>query len=222
MKPPPLLAISLLLLSCAHASSTLQENRDYGYHRSSLRDKVWVRGPWEAIHPSKDVDMVIDQLCPAVMRLERATWGDHGAEYCGVIYMLLSDNNYYASVPSPLAAPNRPSASHRPSYKTCLIPTSVRDPRGALIGKADYHSHPWRFSEISDNDMSEETQWYSIRIQFDGSCRTYKYLHHPGEARPGELYERREKTWVLVGHVRDKVSGKLYRINEKVNEAHDD
>jgi hypothetical protein len=47
---------------------------------------VWVgTRPWEAIQPSSDVDEVIDQLCPAIMRLPDAKDGDYGREYCGLM-----------------------------------------------------------------------------------------------------------------------------------------
>ncbi|MFP2957461.1 hypothetical protein ACLEPN_06420 [Myxococcus sp. 1LA] len=84
-----------LIPGCATAPEP-STTRDYW--RSGLH--VHVRGPWEAITPSTDVDEVIDQLCPAVMELPRATDRDYGQESCGAIYSL-GDGTYYASMPSP-------------------------------------------------------------------------------------------------------------------------
>jgi len=56
--------------ACAFATDgvRLEEGVDYGGDNRS----VWVRGPWEMVTPSADIDDVIDQLCPAVMRLPDA------------------------------------------------------------------------------------------------------------------------------------------------------
>jgi hypothetical protein len=73
-----LLALSCVVpLACASVPQTA-EGVDYGFDATS--GVVWVNGPWEKIEPSKDVDEVIDQLCPAVMSLPGARDGDYGRE----------------------------------------------------------------------------------------------------------------------------------------------
>jgi hypothetical protein len=127
---------NLVSLACASGPQTA-EGVDYGFEGMSR--VVWVKGPWEKIAPSKDIDEVIDQLCPEVTNLPGARDGSYGREYCGVVYKLLSENQYYASKPSPLTEPALSAIGKR---KTCLIPKVVKDYRGALRLDGDYHGHP--------------------------------------------------------------------------------
>jgi hypothetical protein len=186
--------VGLWLAGCANGPRIPVENTDYG-----LRDGfVWVRGPWEAIKPSTDVDEVVDQLCPAVMSLPRAQGGAYGLEWCGALYSL-EDGLYYASMPSPLgpilkAIPER--------EKRCKPPYFVKDPRGEAKMLADFHGHPWANSRMSAGDRSSARQLYSIRIQFDTICQVMKLVPYIGEARPGEVYERRGKSWLLIGIIK--------------------
>lgn len=175
---------------------------------------VWARGPWDAVEPSKDIDEVIDQPCPAIMRLPRADWRDYGQEYCGAIYDLKSpaDGLYYASMPSPLAKRSEVGATRT---KTCFPVVEVRDSRGATYIIADFHNHPWVRSYMSREDRSEKNQIWSIRIQFDPVCRIQKLIPFRGEEHPGELYERQEKTWKLIGII--KPEDKEYGIVTPVN-----
>jgi proteasome lid subunit RPN8/RPN11 len=186
--------LGLWLVACASTPSGPVEGTDYG-----LRDgDVWVRGPWEAISPSTDVDAVIDQLCPAVMRLPRAQGREYGQEYCGVLYSL-GDGTYHASLPSTLG----PLLKATPEpQKACFVPRFVDDARGRPVVLADYHSHPWPGSRMSGADRREHRQRFSIRIQFDTRCRVMKLVPYVGEARPGELYERRERHWVRIGIIK--------------------
>ena len=191
------------LLACSAARGVrLRPGVDYGEDAGN----VWVRGPWEAITPSANPDDVIDQLCPAVERLDRAWDGDDGVEYCGLIYSLW-DGRYYASVPSPLGY--RIHEGHGQN-KSCRIPSMLRDGRGSPEVLADYHSHPWPDSPPLDNDLSARTQRWSIRVQFDTTCRVYKYVPHLGETRSGEVFLRVGKTWRLQSIVRpdDRRDGK--------------
>ncbi len=153
------------------------------------------------------MDEVIDQLCPAVMELPLATFGDYGREYCGAIYTL-GEGTYYASKPSPLRKKDRKEPA---SDKTCITPRYVMDQRGHAITQLDYHGHPWRTSRMSDKDREGLRQIWPIRIQFDGRCTIQKFIPNPGSSRPGEVYERRGKTWVLIGLVNpeDKLSGHM-------------
>ncbi len=201
--------LSALPLACAGGSQKVG-GEDYGFEGDS--DRVWVRGPWEEIAPSKDIDEVIDQLCPAVMKLPGAQGGDHGQEYCGVIYQLLSENQYYASKPSPLTRSTLSAVGKR---KTCLIPRSVKDSRGALKRDADYHGHPWP-SPMSEGDRARGNQWYLFRIQFDTRCRVQKLVPHVDDERPGELYERQGKSWKRVGTIlpEDKSRGYVTPISQ--------
>jgi len=203
-----LLALSCWIpLACATGPQT-GEGVDYGFEGTSKR-VVWVNGPWEKIEPSKDIDEVIDQLCPAVMDLPGARDGDYGREYCGVIYKLVSENQYYASKPSALI---KSSVSHVNKRKTCLTPRVVKDPRGTLRLDGDYHGHPWP-SSMSPEDRGHDRQLYMFRIQFDTRCRVQKLIPHhlEGDDRPGELYERQGKSWKLVGRIlsEDKSTGNV-------------
>ncbi|MFL5347879.1 MAG: hypothetical protein ACJ8AT_24070 [Hyalangium sp.] len=198
------------LVGCASGPGPAGEPANYG-----LKDGlVWVRGPWEAIKPSRDPDEVIDQLCPAVMELPGARFGDYGREYCGLVYSL-GDGTYYASYPSPLANP-KPRRSSRD--KACYVPQLVVDQRGAPAPLADYHGHPWSPSSMLDSkeDLLGATQVFSIRIQFDKVCHLQKLIPYLKEDRPGELYERRGKSWKLIGLIKpeNKASGRVTPVNE--------
>lgn len=193
--------VGLWLGSCASSPQGPIEGTDYGFKNGS----VWVRGPWEAIQPSTDVDAVIDQLCPAVMDLPRARGRDYGQEYCGAIYSL-GNGTYYASLPSTLgpvlkAVPER--------EKRCKVPRFIQDSRGTANVLADYHSHPWDDSRMSRWDMVSARQRWFIRIQFDTKCRVMKLVPYVGESRPGEVYERRGRQWALIGIIKpeDKAAG---------------
>jgi hypothetical protein len=180
------------------------DEHDYGFNKNGF---VWVRGPWTAIQPSRDMDEVIDQLCPAVMALPLATWGNYGREYCGAIYTL-GEGTYYASKPSPL----RKNDGREPaSSKTCAPPQRVIDQRGHTVTQLDYHSHPWPVSGMSEKDRRASRQIWPIRIQFDSRCTIQKLVPNLGSPRPGEIYERRGKTWVLIGLIQpeDKPSGRV-------------
>src|ERR1043165_8528599 len=88
--------VSLALCSCAAQSAIrLRQGEDYGEEGG----RVWVRGPWESIQPSRDIDTVIDQLCPAVMKLDRARDGDEGLEYCGLLIRCRTDSSSRPCLP---------------------------------------------------------------------------------------------------------------------------
>jgi hypothetical protein len=197
-------------LGCANGPEPAGEAATYGRENG----RVWVSGPWEAIKPSSDADEVIDQLCPAVMKLPRAKDEDYGREYCGVIYSL-GDGIYYASHPSPLS---RTHAGWVSPTKNCYVPRSVRDARGQSEMLADYHSHPWSPSSMSSspNDRVSATQIYSIRIQFDTACDIQKLVPYLTKDRPGELYERRGKHWKLIGLIKpeDKDRGRITPVDD--------
>jgi hypothetical protein len=173
-------------------STVAPQEQDYGRRADG---SVWVRGPWEIIQPSRDVDEVIDQLCPAVLALPRATLKDYGQEYCGAIYTL-GDGLYYASKPSPLGKYAGPGPS---KSKNCYPPFSVIDQRGAPATEADYHNHPWPASGLSEMDRQRRRQYWQFRIQFDSRCTIQKLVPNLGNSLPGEVYERRGKSWVLIG-----------------------
>jgi hypothetical protein len=159
------------------------------------------------------VDAVIDQLCPAVMGLPRATERDYGQEYCGLIYSL-GDGLYYASEGSPLGETQLVGASKR---KSCFSPRRVVDARGRSMPFADFHSHPWAPSPMSPKDLKASNQRWFIRIQFDTSCHVQKLVPYVGETRPGEVYEREGKRWRLVGliKVEDKEIGRITAIESE-------
>jgi proteasome lid subunit RPN8/RPN11 len=197
--------ISFAAVSCATSSSAHGPGEHYGFIKNSKQ--VWVLGPWEAITPSRQADDVIDQLCPSVIELPHAKELDYGLEYCGAIYSL-GDGIYYASYASPLAktAPVGPS-----KRKHCIPPREVRDVRGRTMILADYHSHPWSPSSLSEEDRWAENQLWLFRIQFDKACHLQKLIPHLGSDQPGEVYERQGKAWKLIGHIApaDKLRGAL-------------
>ena len=198
------------LLGCASAPELAPESKDYGLEQG----QVWVRGPWETIPPSKDPDEVVDALCPAVMALPGAQLGAYGQEYCGLIYSL-GDGLYYASSPSPLG---RTQLVGPAKEKSCFVPRRVVDARGQPDTLADYHGHPWSPSSMdkSRKDRVSATQVFSIRIQFDKACHLQKLIPYLKEDRPGELYERRGKTWKLIGLIQpeNKASGAITRVDD--------
>ncbi|ATB39903.1 hypothetical protein CYFUS_005351 [Cystobacter fuscus] len=194
--------VGLYLLGC---SSGPRAGQTEGYGFLGDSEIVWVRGPWDDIRPSGNVDEVIDQLCPAVMALPRAQQGEYGQEYCGVIYSF-EDGLYYASMPSPLTRVALVGPSRR---KSCFSPSVVKDSRGQLEPLADFHSHPWSSSPLSEPDRRGRNQRYRVRIQFDTTCRIQKLVPYVREARPGEVYERQSGSWKLIGYIQpeDKDSG---------------
>jgi hypothetical protein len=187
--------IALGLWGCAGGSPSSRDPMRYGFRED--RDNVWVLGPWTAVKPSQDADEVIDQLCPAIMALPRARLRDYGQEYCGVIYAL--EGLYYASHASPLSrtAPVGPQ-----KRKSCIVPTAVRDERGQPRPLADFHSHPWSPSGLSQDDRRRSLQVYSVRIQLDTSCRLMKLVPYVHEDRAGEVYLRKGRAWELVGYIK--------------------
>jgi hypothetical protein len=193
---------------CASAPPMVSDTANYGRKNG----QVWVRGPWDAIKPSSQMDEVIDQLCPAVMELPGARDKDYGTEYCGVIYTL-GDGTYYASYPSPLQRTVLVGPSSR---KQCHPPRSVTDERGRTTIEADFHSHPWGPSPISDRDRRKSTQLYFVRIQFDTQCQVMRLIPHLSEDRPGELFLRQGKDWKLIGQIlpEDKPTGTITPVKE--------
>lgn len=131
------------------------------------------------------------------MRLPHARGHDDGAEYCGLLY-LGADGLFHASAPSDLSV----KVEARPSLaksKTCIIPIKVNDPTGVRTIEADYHSHPWPGSPItSGGDTAAPKQRYSVRIQFDTTCRVFKFVPHRNEPVPAELYERIGRSWQRI------------------------
>jgi hypothetical protein len=182
------------LSNCASVPGPrMQEGTDYG------RDSrgVWVRGPWESIKPSTDIDEVIDQLCPAVMQLPDARGHDDGTEYCGLLYQG-TDRKFHASAPSRLSlrAGARPSLDDK---KTCILPTRVDDPAGLRTVEADFHNHPWPGSPLTPLfDTGARSQKYSIRVQFDTTCHVLKFVPHVNEPVPAEVFERVGRSWRIL------------------------
>lgn len=182
-------------MSCAGPYRALRESSDYGTDAQG----VWVRGPWESIAPSRDIDDVIDQLCPAVMQLEGARGHDDGVEYCGLLYSH-SDGTFHASMPSPLSS--KYSAKSSPN-KTCRIPRTVKDGAGVSEILADFHSHPWPDSPFTPpGDTGASRLRWSIRIQFDTTCRVLKLVPHLDEPIPGEVFVRAGKQWRRIAIIR--------------------
>jgi hypothetical protein len=188
---------SSALTGCASIPPGRSESADYGLLEGT---RAWVRGPWDEIRPSANIDDVVDQLCPAVMKQPRATLRDYGQEYCGLLYTL-DRKLYYASKPSPLGNLTQAGAMRR---KTCYPPRYVLDARGQATPIADFHSHPWAPSGMSEQDRMLRTQLWQIRIQFDTRCTLQKLIPYVGTDRPGEVYERQGMNWKLVGLIEPK------------------
>lgn len=202
------LGVALLLgwlVACAGGDSYTRHGQDTLFGRQG--NSVWARGPWPAIHPSRDLDDVIDQLCPAIMQLPRASDGDYGQEYCGALYSL-GDGIFHATYASPLGPTVLVGARKR---KQCQPPRHVVDERGRPAPIADYHSHPWAPSEMSSDDRRAALQLFSIRIQMDTKCSVMKLIPYLQESRPGEVFMRRGKKWILVGYIQneDKGTGRI-------------
>ncbi|ATB30885.1 hypothetical protein [Melittangium boletus] len=197
------------ILGCASGPVVSGATENHGFQNGN---QVWVRGPWKAIAPSTDVDEIIDRLCPAIMQLDGASLRDYGQEYCGAIYSL-GDGNYYTSIPSPLGKTVLVGPAKR---KQCIPPRTVKDDRGKTSVLGDFHSHPWSPSPMSFEDRMARTQIWSIRIQFDTTCLIQKYVPSESNDRPGEVYERRDKAWKLVGLVKpeDKEYGIVTAVAE--------
>jgi hypothetical protein len=64
---------------------------------------------------------------------------------------------------------------------------------------------------MSRVDTAERNQLWTIRIQFDTVCHLQKLIPYRYEARPGEVYERLERRWKLIGYIQpeDKASGRI-------------
>ena len=88
--------------------------------------------------------------------------------------------------------------------------------RGRIDPHADFHSHPWAASPMSQEDRLQRNQRYSVRIQFDASCRIQKLVPYVGEPRLGEVYERQGRSWKLIGQIKpeDKSSGLITPVRE--------
>jgi hypothetical protein len=202
VKPTLMLTVAF---GCASAGGLrLKEGADYGREGRA----VWVRGPWELVTPSSDMDEVIDQLCPAVMRLADARGHDDGVEYCGLLYVG-ADGRSYASAPSRLSVEGEVAPA---LTKTCLVPLKLRDAGGFRAIEGDYHSHPWPDSPPSSRrDTAARNQIYSIRIQFDTTCHVYKLVPHVGEPVPAEVFVRVGRSWHLLRSIPlwDKASGNV-------------
>lgn len=205
------LLTSVWLLGCASGPRVPEESANYGYRDG----RVWVRGPWDAITSSRDVDEVVDQLCPAVKQLPNAQLAHYGQEYCGAIYSL-GDGTYYASYASPLADP---ALAYPEKDKNCKTVRYVDDARGRPSILADFHSHPYKSSSLSPQDKQARWQRWSIRIQFDTSCRILKLVPNLDSDRPGEIYERQDKKWLLIGIIKpeDKADGFMTPVKRQAN-----
>lgn len=192
--------VALMLLGCSSTPNKTQGTVHHGYIDSSS-NYVWARGSWPDVTPSRNVDEVIDRLCPAIMKLDGATWKDHGKEYCGVIYTL-GDGLYRVTYPSPLGRWELTMGQRK--KKSCYPVRKVVDPNAEVISiLADYHSHPWYPSPLSPEDLMGKNQLYYIKIQFDSECHIMKLVPHMGnQDKPGEVYERRRGQWVQVGLIK--------------------
>ncbi|NOK32547.1 hypothetical protein D7W79_04385 [Corallococcus exercitus] len=213
MAPLRWLAALTLLVACGGYSYLRDGNGTYfGIEVRDGRETPWVRGPWPVIASSVEADAIIDQLCAPLMELPAAAppRGDYGQEYCGVIYS--HEGRYYASWPAAMETP-RLSAENK-DFKDCRVPKKVVDERGRTAILADYHTHPWRYSPLSIQDRWKSRQRYSFRVQMDATCAVQMYIPYLEQGRPGEVYARQGRRWVLIGRVVDKASGIILPVPE--------
>ncbi|WP_233602348.1 hypothetical protein [Corallococcus sp. CA047B] len=213
MSPLRWLVALALLWACGGSSYLRDGNGTYfGIEVRDGHEIPWVRGPWPVITASLDADAVIDQLCIPLMELPAAAppRGEYGQEYCGVIYA--HEGRYHASWPAALET-RRLSAENK-DFKNCRVPRKVVDERGRTEILADYHTHPWRYSQMSIQDRWQSRQRYSFRVQMDAACTVQMYIPNIGKERPGEVFVRQGGRWVLIGRVMDKVNGTILPVSE--------
>jgi len=89
----------------------------------------------------------------------------------------------------------------------------VNDAAGVRSVEADFHSHPWPNSPLTNKgDTRSKAQRYSIRVQFDTTCHVLKFVPHLHEPVPGEVFERVGRSWHLlrVIPVWDKADGVIW------------
>jgi len=204
----------LLCIACKGPPRKAQETEHYGFIGDDS-DYVWARGPWPEVEPSQDVDEVIDRLCPAIMRLPNATTRNYGQEYCGLIYSR-GDGLYRTSHPSPLG---RWQLRGESTQKSCFPVRKVIDSEAQVTAIfADYHSHPWFPSPLSETDRRAANQMWFVKIQLDSACHIQKLVPHLDDAsKPGEVYSRREGRWVRIGIIKlaDKPFGFITPVGDK-------
>ncbi len=207
-------ALLTLLAGCSSNQRHAQETEFYGFI-SADSDSVWARGPWSRVQSSSDADEVIDQLCPAIMQLDRATARNFGQEYCGIIYSR-GDGIYRVSHPSPLGEPQLRGEA---TQKSCFPVRRVVDPEAKVTPiLADFHSHPWFPSPLSQQDKMSANQLCFLKVQFDSACHVQKSVPYLGNKdKPGEVYSRRGKRWVLIGIIKpnNKAAGVVTPVSEQ-------
>jgi hypothetical protein len=203
-----------LLAGCSSNQRQAKETEFYGF-MSADADYVWARGPWPKVQASSDADEVIDQLCPAIMQLDRATARNFGQEYCGIIYSR-GDGIYRVTYPSPLGEQQLRGEA---TQKSCFPVRRVVDPEAKVMPiLADFHSHPWFPSPLSQQDKMAANQLYFLKVQFDSACHVQKIVPHlDNKDKPGEVYSRRSKRWVLIGIIKpnNKAAGVVTPVNEQ-------
>ncbi|RKH78454.1 hypothetical protein D7Y21_35695 [Corallococcus sp. AB045] len=206
--------VALTLLAACSGYSYLRDGYGtyFGIEARDGRETPWVRGPWPVIDSSVEADAIIDQLCAPLMELPAAAppRGEYGQEYCGVIYSY--EGRYYASWPAALET--RRLSAENSDFKDCRVPKRVVDERGRTAILADYHTHPWRYSPLSIQDRWKSRQRYSFRVQMDATCSVQMYIPYLEQERPGEVYMREGRRWVLIGRVMDKVNGIIQPVPE--------
>lgn len=69
---------------------------------------------------------------------------------------------------------------------------------------------------MSEDDKRANLQLFHIRIQFDTACTVMKLMPYLNADRPGEMYVRRGRNWVLIGYIKpeDKKSGRVTPVDE--------
>jgi hypothetical protein len=69
---------------------------------------------------------------------------------------------------------------------------------------------------MTDDDRRANLQLFHIRIQFDADCTVTKLIPYLNEDRPGEIYVRRGKEWVLTGYIKpeDKKLGTVTHVGD--------
>ena len=150
-----------------------------------------------------------------MMQLDRPTARHLGQEYCGVIYSR-GDGIYRATYPSPLG---KPRLREEETRKSCFPVRRVVDLEAKVTPiLADFHSHPWFPSPLSQQDKMAANQLYFLKVQFDSACHIQKIVPHlDARDKPGEVYSRRGKRWVLIGIIKpnNKAAGVVTPVSEQ-------
>ncbi|MGZ3460214.1 MAG: hypothetical protein ACXU86_17130 [Archangium sp.] len=157
--------------------------------------------------PFQKLEDLATNACELMTSQPGASNGRYGSEYCAMYYYSQEANGFFLSYLSDIR-----SRLNSPDVKSCVIPTSLSDPKHEdviLLGGVHTHPHNRRFSP---KDMSVAAHWNPTRL-FDkktgriwdktllmffrektGECRVYGYNNSTRIVQA-----LREGAWVPIG-----------------------